>query len=342
MIKYLGSKKKLLDDIYKATLDGFDGEIETVIDLFSGTSRVGHHFKSKGHKVISNDLSEYGKVLAEALVVADKQSFEEEAKKWIKHYNDDKGTLDGYFTETFCRQSRFFQEKNGKRVDYIREDIETRDFDPILKSILLTSLMLAADKVDSTCGVQMAYLKKWAKRSENDLELKMPLLTNESKYGPSEAHQGDALEKSKTLKADVAYLDPPYNQHSYLGNYHVWESLCKWDKPEVYGVACKRVDVKTRKSDFNKKREAINAMRKVIDNCALNVKRIVVSFNDEGYITKQEMLDLLNKHGQTKVTTIQYDRYIGSQIGIHNKKGEKVGVKGEKKNNEFIFVTDID
>ena len=342
MIKYLGSKKKLLDNIYEATIDGFDGDVESVIDLFSGTSRVGNHFKQKGHRVISNDLSAYGKTLAEALVVADKSAIEAEAQKWIDHYNTTAGELDGYFTDTFCRQSRFFQEKNGKRVDYIREDIEKRDFDPILKSVLLTSLMLAADKVDSTCGVQMAYLKKWAKRSENDLEMKMPLLTNESQYGASEAHQGDALEKSKSLKADVAYLDPPYNQHSYLGNYHVWESLCKWDKPEVYGVACKRVDVKTRKSDFNRKREAVKAMETVIDNCAANVKRIVVSFNDEGYISKQEMIGLLEKHGQTKVITIQYQRYIGSQIGIHNKKGEKVGKKGKKQNNEFIFVTDID
>jgi adenine-specific DNA-methyltransferase len=67
-----------------------------------------------------------------------------------------------------------------------------------------------------------------------------------------------------------------------------------------------------------------------------------VSFNDEGYISKDEMTSLLEKHGTTKVITIEYQRYIGSQIGIHNKKGEKVGEKGKKKNNEFIFVTDVE
>jgi adenine-specific DNA-methyltransferase len=341
MIKYLGSKKKLLDIIYEATLDGFDGQVESVIDLFSGTSRVGHHFKSKGHRVISNDLSAYGKVLADCLVVANKEEIEEEAQKWIDHYNASGGELDGYFTDTFCRQSRFFQPKNGKRVDYIREDIEKQNFDPILKSVLVTSLMLAADKVDSTCGVQMAYLKRWAKRSDNDLVMKMPSILESSAYGECEAHQGDALKMSETLKADVAYLDPPYNQHSYLGNYHVWESLCLWDKPEFYGVACKRTDVRTRKSDFNKKREACNAMQKVIDNCAKNVKRIVVSFNNEGYIMQKEMLEMLNKHGKTIVHTIDYDRYVGAKIGIHNNKGQKVGTVGKTKNKEYIFVTDI-
>ena len=72
----------------------------------------------------------------------------------------------GYFTETFCERSRFFQPKNGARIDAIREFIESKDFEPELKAVLLVSLMEAADRVDSTTtGVQMAYLKKWAARS---------------------------------------------------------------------------------------------------------------------------------------------------------------------------------
>jgi adenine-specific DNA-methyltransferase len=341
MIKYLGSKLKLLDNIYEATLNGFDGEIESVIDLFSGTSRVGHRFKASGHRVISNDLSEYGKVLAEALVVADFETHGAEAQKWIDYYNNTTNTLDGYFTNTFCVESRFFKPKNGKRVDWIREDIEKQNFEPILKSVLLTSLMLAADKVDSTCGVQMAYVKKWAKRADKDLVMKLPLLLPATQYGLCEAHKGDAMEKSKLLKADVAYLDPPYNQHSYLGNYHIWESLCLWDKPSYYGVACKREDVRTRKSLFNRKREALQAMSDTVENCAKNVKRMVVSFNDEGYISKEEMVDLLEKYGPTKVHTINYQRYVGAKIGIHDNKGNKVGKVKKTTNNEFIYVTDI-
>lgn len=341
MIKYLGSKKNLLDDIYQASIDGFNGTPETVIDMFSGTSRVGHHFKSKGHRVISNDFSEYGKVLAEGLVVADKEKYQADAKKWVDHYNKNAGSLSGYFTDTFCVQSRFFKPKNGEKVDWIREDIEKQNFNPILKSVLLTSLMLAADKVDSTCGVQMAYVKKWASRAENDLEMKVPLLLPASKYGLCEAHKEDAGIISANLKADIAYLDPPYNQHSYLGNYHIWESLCLWDKPKFYGVACKREDVKTRKSSFNRKREALGAMDKTVSNCANNVKRIVTSFNDEGYISKQEMLALLNKYGKTTVKTINYQRYIGAKIGIHNQQGQKVGKVKSTTNHEFIYITDI-
>ena len=49
---------------------------------------------------------------------------------------------------------------------------------------------------------------------------------------------------------DCAYLDPPYNQHSYFANYHVWETLMRWDAPETYGVACKRIDCRSTKSAF--------------------------------------------------------------------------------------------
>ena len=96
----------------------------------------------------------------------------------------------------------------------------------------LVSLMVGADRVDSTTGVQTAYLKEWAPRALKDLELRMPRILP----GAGEAHRLEASEAAAKLAADVAYIDPPYNQHSYLGNYHIWETLVRWDKPETYGV----------------------------------------------------------------------------------------------------------
>ena len=150
----------------------------------------------------------------------------------------------GYFTETFCVRSRFFQPKNGERIDAIREAIAARGLAPELEAVMLVSLMEAADRVDSTTGLQMAYLKQWAPRAHRDLELRVPDVLPRAANGKGRATCLDALEAAAALEADVAYVDPPYNQHSYLGNYHVWESLVRWDKPEVYGVACKRSDVK--------------------------------------------------------------------------------------------------
>ena len=341
MIKFLGSKKKLLETIYKAAIKDFDGEVESVIDLFSGTSRVGHHFKSKGHRVIANDYSNFAKVLAECYVVADRDQYLLDAQKLIDEYNSNNNSTDGWFTDEYCFRSRFFQPKNGKRVDWIREDLERKSLDPVLKSIMLTSLMKAADAVDSTCGVQMAYLKQWATRSDKDLILKIPPLLPASLFGSCEAHKELSEEASMSLKADVVYLDPPYNQHSYLGNYHIWESLVLWDKPETYGVAHKRIDTRDNKSDFNGKNKALPAMTTIIENVSKNTRRSVVSYSNEGYISYRDMLTLLASHGKTVVYEVDFKRYIGAVIGVYNDKGVKVGTPTHTKNKEYIFVTDF-
>lgn len=83
----------------------------------------------------------------------------------------------GYFTEVFCERSRYIHPDNGQRIDAIRDGIEEHYADSALYPILLTSLLLAADAVDSTVGLQMAYLKQWASRALRPLRLLPPALT---------------------------------------------------------------------------------------------------------------------------------------------------------------------
>ena len=333
MIKYLGSKRTLIPQIIETVRQV--GRINSATDLFSGTARVGHALKKAGFQVHSNDHNAYAATLARAYVQSDLETTGRQAEKIIPELNKIKGEK-GYFTETFCEQSRFFQPHNGVRIDAIREHIEKQDYDENLKAVLLVSLMEAADRVDSTTGVQMAYLKNWAKRSYNDLQLRMPDLIEQPQNGPCQAYQMEAIDAATHIKADLTYLDPPYNQHKYLGNYHIWESLVLWDKPEVYGIACKRVDCRTRKSIFNSKPQFHQAMKDVID--ALSSAYLVVSFNNEGYITRQDMEEMLSKKGVVQTLTVAYKRYVGAQIGIHNQKGQRVGEVSHLDNKEFIFV----
>src|SRR5258708_38889608 len=111
--------------------------------------------------------------------------------------------------------------------------------------------MEAADRVDSTTGVQMAYLKRWAPRASNDLVLRMPAVLPRAAAGKGRACGLDALEAARTLSADNAYLDPPYNQHSDRGNYHIRETPVRWDKPAVYGTAGTRAGRPARCSPVN-------------------------------------------------------------------------------------------
>lgn len=337
MIKYLGSKRPLLPVILDAvaTLPG----TTSVIDLFSGTSRVGHALKRAGYRVLANDANAYAATLARCYVEADAEDVLDDARTLLGELNTLPGSA-GYFTETFCEKSRFIQPKNGARIDAIREAIAAKSLPPALEAVLLVSLMEAADRVDSTTGVQMAYLKQWAPRSYNDLVLRVPEVLPRATHGAGEAHCMDARDAVDTLTADVAYLDPPYNQHAYLGNYHVWESLVRWDKPAVYGVACKRVDVKERRSPFNSRRQFATVFASLLGR--VRAKALVVSFSNEGHLTREAMESMLGAlwDGTAQVTTLAHDfkRYVGAQIGIYSPAGKRVGKVSHLRNTEYLYL----
>lgn len=332
MIKYLGSKRRLvpvLGEIF--TRSG----ATTALDLFCGTTRVAQEFKRRGAHVTANDSASYARVFAECYVATDADAVEGGA---LARIVDDLNALParpGYFTDTFCEQSRFIQPKNGARIDAIREHLAVEYADHPLFPALLTSLIEAADRVDSTTGVQMAYLKTWAQRSDKDLELRVPELLP----GSGAALQADAVETAPTLgHFDLVYLDPPYNQHRYFTNYHVWETLARWDHPDHYGVACKRVDSRdpSTKSAFNAKREMPNALRSVIADVECDV--LVLSYNDESWVPIDDLVDACSVHGAVTVLAFDSKRYVGAQIGIHDPTGKKVGEVSHLRNLEYVVV----
>ena len=334
MIKYLGSKRTLvplLGDIAERV------GARTAVDLFTGTTRVAQEFKRRGIEVTATDLATYSQVLSDCYIATDAatvdpQDLDNELKRLAALPGEP-----GYFTRTFCEESRFFQPKNGARVDAIRNALEAEHRGSALFPILLTSLMLAADRVDSTTGLQMAYLKDWAPRSHQDLDLRRPELLP----GPGATVAGDAMETVDRLDpVDLIYLDPPYNQHRYFTNYHIWETLVRWDEPETYGIARKRVDSRddATRSVFNTKRDMPAALADLIRRARAEV--VVASYNDESWVTPEEMTRMLHDAGLEAVRMLAIDskRYVGAQIGIHNPAGEKVGQVSRLRNVEYVFV----
>jgi adenine-specific DNA-methyltransferase len=334
MIKYLGSKRRMLGAILQAV--GSVPRAGTVIDLFSGTSRVGHALKAAGYRVRANDHNSYALALARCYVEADREELLGDTERLVAELNRLPGEP-GWFTQTFCVASRYFQPRNGARVDAIRQAIAARGLPPRLEAVLLVSLMEAADRVDSTTGLQMAYLKSWAPRSHRELELRVPALLPRAAAGPGEAFGLDALEAAARLEGDVAYIDPPYNQHSYLRNYHVWESLVRWDLPAVYGVACKRVDCRERSSDFNVRSRFAVTMERLVASVRAPV--LIVSASDESWLPGEQLAALLARRGEVTVLEYEQRRYVGAQIGIYNPRGEKVGRIGRLRNRERLYVT---
>jgi adenine-specific DNA-methyltransferase len=329
VIKYIGSKRTLLPSIVE--LVRRLPHVHSALDAFSGTSRVGHALKREGLRVTANDHATYAYTLARCYVAADRKRWLKDVQCLVRELNELAGSP-GYFTHTFCERSRYLQPHNGERVDSIRERIAQLSLEPELEAVLLVSLMEAADRVDSTCGLQMAYLKKWSARSFNALELRVPDMLE----GQGEALHMEAAQAVARGHSDLVYLDPPYNQHRYLGNYHVWESLVRWDKPEVYGMAMKRIDVKDYKSDFNSKPRIAEAFAQLIERC--DARYLLVSFNNEGYLSHEQLCGLLEPRGEVAWLEVDYKRYVGAQIGIYNPQGEKVGRVSHLRNCEYLFL----
>jgi len=309
----------------------------SALDLFSGTTRVAQEFKRQGFVVTACDLASYSEVLAQCYIATDAASIDQAELAAILQELNALPPQDGYFTQTFCRDSRYFQPKNGQRIEAIRAAIEADYKGHPYYSILLTAVMLAADRVDSTVGLQMAYLKDWSKRSHNDLQLLLPQLI----AGTGHALRGDAQQLAATLgHFDLAYLDPPYNQHRYFTNYHVWETLIRYDQPAHYGKACKRIDARDdhTKSPFNSKPLMAAALQQVIAD--LSASTMVVSHNNESWVSAADIEQWLQAKDYESVQTFDFDfkRYIGAQIGIHDPKGAKVGQVSHVRNIEHIIV----
>ncbi len=332
MIKYLGSKRRLVPIL--AGLAARSGA-RRALDLFTGTTRVAQAFKACGLFVTAVDSARYSEAFARTYVEADRDRVDAGA---LAEALDELGSLPGrpgYFTETFCVASRFFQPFNGERVDAIRDAIAERHAGTWLEPLLLTSLVEAADRVDSTTGVQMAYVKQWAPRSYRPLELRVPELL----AGGGRGVRGDALALAPSLgPVDLAYLDPPYNQHRYFTNYHVWETLVAWDAPAHYGVACKRVDARdpATKSVFNAKRAMPGALRDLV--ATVDCELLVLSYNDESWIGLEELEDMCRARGQVVTLGFESARYVGARIGIHNPSGQKVGTVSHLTNREYLVV----
>jgi adenine-specific DNA-methyltransferase len=224
------------------------------------------------------------------------------------------------------------------KADAAREYIETlTHLSKQEKAYLVTSVIFALDKVDNTVGLQQAYLKEWrSTRSDENMTFVAPSMLE----GPKGKHiVGNCLEVQYP-EAEVAYLDPPYTPADYSTYYHIWDSIARWDKPDVALKTNRRVDrVKSSKnrdtgmvSPWYSKKTALKATEKLVDR--LPVKYCVFSYSDEGLIALQDMKKLCSKYTSYHIHEQQHARHVMSGIGA----GAKTLTEEEKKNIEYVIV----
>ncbi len=330
MIKYIGSKRALAPLLERVARRL---PVRSVCDLFAGTTRAGQAFRRAGCRVVSNDLATYSEAFGQAYIAADDRLDRAALGRHLDRLAALPGAP-GYVADVFCGQARYFSPDNGARIDAIRAAIDDIPAAEPMRGALLTSLVEAADRVDSTCGLQMAYLKRPAPRSLRPLELLPP---DPVPGPPGEVARMDARDLAASLDGvDAAYLDPPYNQHSYFANYHVWETIVRGDRPEAYGVARKRIDCRAVRSPFNSSRAAWDALETLVG--ALTTPWVILSVNDEGFHEPAHVAELLASRGHVAALAIDVPRYVGARIGIHNPAGERVGRVSHVRATEWLMV----
>lgn len=334
-MRFIGNKEKLLDLIY-ATVLSTGVKDGTFCDFFSGTSNVGRFFKEKGFKVISSDILYFSYVLQKAYIENNEEpKFEKLLKKIkisdkalssspfdkVRNYLNNLKGIKGFIYKNYTEEGtaekhkrKYFSVENGKKIDAIRTTIEKwKNEDKINESeyfVLLATLVESVPFYANISGVFAAFLKKYDPRALKSFELKpICFYKGEKKHT---VHNKNSIDIINDLNVDVLYLDPPYNQRQYAPNYHLLETIARYDSPKIKGVTGMR-DYSEQKSDFCNKNSALLALDKIAKTA--KYKHLILSYNSEGIMPKAEIVSTLQKYGKVKVNNVDYLRFKSNSNG---------------------------
>ncbi len=322
--RYIGNKFKLIEWIFSILDKECDGDSFT--DIFAGTGVVaavaGKHFD----RVILNDFLHSNQTIYKAFF--DNGTWDpKKLKIIIKDYNNINGEdlEDNYFSINFG--GKYFSKNSSKIIGFIRENIEENKKNLTEREyhMLLTSLLYSIDKIANTVGHYDAYFKKesvednFFMRPIDPVEVKEVLIFRK-----------DANTLAKEIESDIVYIDPPYNSRQYSRFYHVLETLTKWDKPKLHGVALKPEPENM--SDYCRV-SAKDRFAELVND--LNAKYLIVSYNNtyesksnssQNKITLEQIKNILSKRGDTKIFEKDYRHFNAGNTDFNNHK-------------EYLFVT---
>lgn len=322
-MRYIGNKTNLLNNIKQVIEENCSGNEKVFCDLFSGTSSVARFFKNK-YKIISNDILYFSYVLQKATISNNEIPNFEKLRNKLKVENildylettkiDMKNIktfiYDNYSPNDNCERM-YLTPENAKRIDYIRANIEQWKKGELISEneyyYLLATLIEGVPFISNITGTYGAYLKKWDKRALKKFEMiRLNVVNN---YQENECYREDANELIKKISGDVLYIDPPYNSRQYLPNYHLLETIARYDEPNINGKTGIRTYTKE-KSNYCIKSKVYNELDELIKNAKF--KHIIVSYNQEGILKKEEIEQILKKHGNEntyKLYQIPYKQY---------------------------------
>jgi adenine-specific DNA-methyltransferase len=343
LIPYIGNKRKLLTLIRRAI--AVTGIREGVFyDAFAGSTVVARLAKTMGFRVIANDWEPYSHYMSLAYIKLNRAP-ELRALGGMENAIETLNALDpvpGYIAAHYCPQDdedydcdterMFYTQENGRRIDAIRDRIMEWRTQGLInedeEAALLVPLIFQAAYCSNTSGVFKGFHRGWGGatktawyRIRSTLALSTPMFWDNGQQNV--VYREDANELLDSVTCDIAYLDPPYNQHQYGANYHLLNTVALWDKPPISpkfearqkgnGKAAIRQDWAThRRSRYCYRGSAANAFRELVDGT--KARFILVSYSTDGIIAFDDLLEILAGRGELSVVTQRYKRYrVSSQ-----------------------------
>lgn len=358
-IKYAGSKLKLIPQILQLAKQV---DAHTVLDGFSGTTRVSQALAQSGYQVLCNDQAVWSEVFGTCYLLNQKEPAEYE--ELIAHLNAVQ-PIDGWFSEHYGGQpnggcaiqddglKKPWQIHSTRKLDAIRQEIDNLKLTGVDKAVALTSLIMALDQVDNSLGHFVSYLKDWSPRSYKEPVLKVPGV-----FVTPEQHQvfrKDIFDLIPNVSADLAYFDPPYGSNNekmppsrvrYASYYHVWTSICLNDRPKTFGKACRRQDTSDTvagsvfeefRRNGNNRFIALESIEKLIE--ATQARWIILSYSSGGRATAEELNDILQSNGRLiEVVEVDYKKNVMAGMKWTNEWLRDA----EDPNREFLFLIEKD
>lgn len=331
IITYIGNKRALLDFIGSAVKEvckKLKKEKIDIFDVFAGSGIVSRYFKQYADNLYTNDMEDYCYTINKCYLTNEEDVNFEELKFWfekLKNRLDNEPLIeDGFIFRLYAPKDDkhikegervFYTTRNAKYLDTARQYMES--IPEPYKTLLLGPLLCEASVKNNTSGVFKGFYKnskthigQYGGDGRNalsrilaDIEVKMPILSENS--CKSHILQGDSNKICLELPhVDLAYLDPPYNQHPYGSNYFMLNLINNYVEPENMSKVS-GIPVGWNQSDYNKKATALNSLTDICTN--INATYILVSYNSEGFVSYDEMVNMLESLGDVKVFDKNYN-----------------------------------
>ena len=321
-MNYIGSKYSLISFL-KSSISKIleaNGETRTpnemvFADLMAGTGVVSGSFKQDGYSIIANDIQYYSYVITKHMIENNGNLDKNRCAQLIEKLNNLEG-VEGFIYNNYSLggtkgqefERMYFSDENAKKCDAIRIKIEEwKQSDYISDNeyyFLLGSLINSIDKYANTASVYGAYLKNFKKSALREMKLE-PLLVMHGQV-ECKVYNEEISELIKHVSGDILYLDPPYNARQYCTNYHLLETIARYDNPAIHGKTGLR-EYEEQKSDFCIKSKVEKAFTEMIKNA--NFKYIFLSYNNEGLMSSQTIEKIMRKYGKYKCEMQEHRRF---------------------------------